>query len=329
MKEWQIIAKEKMQIIEKPSISPGENEIKVKVKKAAITSTDIALYIERTDKEYPIVPVRIASGLVSEADDQSGYKKGERVLLSPYYINRTTQGQGPTSVMGLDLNGYLADYVVVPESNVYQLPDGVTDEDALFTEYIAMGVKTLQALNVDKQDYVAIFGANALSNIIAQLAIYYKAIPIVIDKDEVKLKVAENSGIYYAINSDKENIKNKIKEITGGKYADSTVFACRATQDPPLAFDIAAYGGRVGIIGYNRYVSKLSADLRPILLKRLSVFGINSGVGMLDTALNLLTNKAVRVSHLINKTVDFERAEELFIESAEEKDKYLKVVVDC
>ena len=64
----------------------------------------------------------------------------------------------------------------------------------------------------------------------------------------MKLKVAENSGIYYAINSDKENIKNKIKEITGGKYADSTVFACRATQDPPLAFDIAAYGGRGGII---------------------------------------------------------------------------------
>jgi len=331
MKEWQIIAKEKMEIRERPGEQPKENEIKVKVTKAAITSTDIALYLEKTEKPFPIVPSRIAAGLISEAPVESGYKKGQRVLLSPYLIGKNQQNTTlmPTRVMGLDTNGFLADFVILPESNVYALPDGVSDEDALFAEYVAMGTKTLSALNADKQEYVAIFGANALSNIIAQLAIYYKAIPIIIDKDEVKLKVAENSGIYYTINSEKENIKNKVKEITGGKYADSTVFACRATQDPPLAFEITAYGGRVGIIGYNRYVNKLAADLRPILLKKLSVFGINSGVGVMDTALNLLTNKAVKVSHLINKTVEFEDAETLFIESAAEQDKYLKVVVNC
>lgn len=329
MKEWQIVAKEKMMIITSDSISPQESQVKVKVSKVGITSTDITLYLGKTDKDYPIVPSRIAAGLISEASESSGYKKGERVILSPYLIEKNSNHLAPTKVMGLDCNGFLSDFVVVPEGNVYSLPEGVTDEEALFVEYIAMGIKTLEALNVDKQHYVAIFGSNALSNIIAQLAIYYKAIPILIDKDEDKLKLAENSGIYYIINSDKENVKNKVKEITGGKFANSTVFACRATQDPPLAFEITTYGGRVGIIGYNRYVSKLSADLRPILLKRLSVMGINSGVGEMESALNLLANKAVNVTHLINKTVEFDKAYELFDESAKDSDRYMKVVVDC
>lgn len=331
MREWQIIAKEKMVIVEKTGDQPRENEIKVKVTKASITSTDIALYLEKSDMPFPIIPSRIAAGLVSEASITSGYKKGTRVLLSPYLIGKNQQNNSssPTKVLGLDANGFLADFVIIPEANVYPLPDGVSDEEALFVEYIALGVKTIEALNINKQEYVAIFGANALSNIIAQLAIYYKAIPIIIDKDEEKLKVAEKSGIYYTINSDKENFKNKVKEITGGKYANSTVFACRATQDPPQAFEITAYGGKVGIIGYNRYLNKLNADLRPILLKRLSVIGINSGVGQIDTALNLLANRAISVTQLINKSIDFEEAEAYFKESSEFQDKYLKIIVNC
>jgi L-gulonate 5-dehydrogenase len=295
-----------------------------------ITSTDVALYTGKTETPYPIVPGRIAAGLISEANEASGYKKGQRVLLSPYScVKNPTCDLAPLITKGVDHNGFLADYVIIPESEVYLLPEGVTDEDALFLEYVALAVKTFEALNIEKQDYVAIFGATALSNIIAQLAIYYRAIPIIIDKDEEKLRIAENSGIYYTINSDKENIKNKIKDITGGKYADSTVFSCRATQDPPIAFEITAYGGRIGLIGYNRYVGKLSADLRPILFKKLSVFGINSGIGEVETAVNLLANKAVNIQPLINITVGFEDAEKFFKESADKQDKYLKVVVDC
>lgn len=331
MREWQIITKEKMQIIKRPQEQPNENEIKVKVTKASITSTDIALYLNKTDKSYPIVPSRIAAGLISEASLESGYKKGQRVLLCPYSLQKNQQNlsEQPLNIMGLDSNGFLADFVIVPESNVSLLPEGVSDEDALFTEYIAMGSKTLSTLGIGKQNYVAIFGANVLSNIIAQLAIYYKAIPIMIAKDENKLKIAENSGIYYTINSNKENVKNKVKEITGGKFADSTVFACRASQDPPTAFDITAYGGNIGIIGYNKYINKLSADLRPILIKKLSIYGINNGYGSMDTAMNLLANKAIKVNHLINKTIDFEHAEEIFHKLSKEQNKYLKVVVDC
>ncbi len=330
MKQWQIIAKEEMAIAEQPVEQPKENEIKVKVTKAALSSTDIALFLEKTDIELPIVPSRIAAGLISEASEASGYKKGQRVLLSPYIYNKSLGlVSQPVKIMGVDQNGFLADYVIVPEANVSALPEGVTDEEALFVEYIALGYKTLKALGVDKQNYVAIFGANALSNIIAQLAIYYKAIPIIIDKDEKKLKVAENSGIYYTINSDKENIKNKVKEITGGKYADSTVFTCRATQNSLLICDITAYGGKIGIIGYNRFINKYNADLRPILFKKLTILGINNGAGEIETALNLLANSAVKVSHLINKTVEFEEADLLFAECAKEQDKYIKVAVNC
>lgn len=330
MKAWQIVSKKSMNIVKMPIEYPEADQVKVKVSKASITSTDIAIYLDKAKAKFPIIPSRIAVGLISEAPEESGYKKGQRVLLSPYILDKSqAQKNLPIDSMGLDKNGYLSDFVTISQSLVYVLPDDVTDEEALFVEYIAMGIKTLETLNIDKQEYVVIFGANAISNIMAQLAIYYKAIPIIVDNDKNKLKVAENSGIYYIINSDEENVTNKIKEITGGKFADCTIFACRATQSPPLAFENTAYGGRVGIIGYNKFVNKLNADLRPILFKKLKVIGIDNGVGAIDSALNVLANRAIEVTHLIDKTVDFEHANILFEESAKDPDRYLKVVVDC
>lgn len=327
MKQWQISAKETINLVDTTK-DLEEGFVKVKVTKSAISSTDIALYLNKTKTDLPKVPSRIASGLISEASDESGFKKGERVLLSPY-INEKENKLNEAETMSIDFDGYLADYVVVPEDNVYTLPDGVSDEEALFVEYIALASKTLNVLNTQKQDYLAIFGANALSNVIAQLAIYNKIIPILISEDKDKLDIAKKCGIYYLIDSKKENVKNKVKEITGGEFVNSTIFACRATQAPPMAFDITKYNGNVGIIGYNTFVNKLSADMRPILLNNLSIFGINNGMGNIETALNLLANKAVNIDLLINKTYEFDEADKAFNVAVKEQNKYMKLVINC
>jgi len=324
MKVWKIVGPKTLSMEEEQGeLRP--DYVKIKVTKLGLTGTDISVYEGQTDIPLPIVPGRIATGVVSEVNVGSRFRKGERVLLSPYVKDQ----KGRLLVKGLDTDGYLTDYVVVPENSVYALPESITEDMGVFTEYISIAAGLTDKLDLRHEQYVAILGANALGLIFAQLAIYYQAIPIIIDRSEKKLEEAANYGIYYRINSSKQDAARRIRQITCGKMADCTVFECRSSQQPQLAFSLTAEGGKVGIVGYDSFVSKLNADISAIMGRQLSVVGINNGATDMNAAINLLANDVVKVDNLVDKTVDFLAAPDAFTESLDSENHYLKILIKC
>lgn len=324
MKVWKIVGPKTLSMEEEQGeLRP--DYIKVKVIKLGLTGTDIAVYEGKTDISLPIVPGRIATGVVSEVNPGSSFRKGERVLLSPYIKDKKDR----LLTRGLNVDGYLADYVVLPESCVYALPESITEDMGVFTEYISIAAGLTDKLNLKREQYVAILGADALGLIFAQLAIYYQAIPIIVDRSEKKLAEAAKFGIYYRINSAKQDAAKRIRQITCGKMADCTVFECLSSQQPQLAFSLTAEGGKVGIVGYDRFVSKLNADIAAIMGRQLSVVGINNGAADINTAINLLANDVVKVDDIADKTVDFLASPDVFTELADEENNYLKILIQC
>ncbi len=299
--------------------------VKVKVTKLGLTSADISVYEGASSAVLPIVPGRIATGYISEANPGSRFRKGERVLLSPYLKDKN----GKLKIKGQDTDGYLADYVVVPEECVYSLPESITEDMGVFTEYISIAAGLTDKLDLKHEQYVAILGANALGLIFAQLAIYYQAIPIIIDKSDKKLETAAEYGIYYRINSSKQDALRRIRQITCGRMADCTIFECRSSQQPQLAFSLTAEGGKVGIVGYDTFALKLNADISAIMGRQLSVVGINNGAADMNAAINLLANEVVKVDHLVDKTVDFLAAPVAFTEAMDGDNMYLKTLIRC
>ena len=83
-------------------------------------------------------------------------------------------------IYGLNRDGFLRDFAVLPPKNLRLLPENVQIGDAIFVEYIATAIRLLDKIDIQKGDHVAIMGGDILGNIIAQLVIYYQAIPILI-----------------------------------------------------------------------------------------------------------------------------------------------------
>ncbi len=327
MKIWKITAPNTLELQSIPTVA-DDTQIKVKITKAALSSSDLAIYLGKAEVNYPIAPCRIAAGLVSEAPASSGLKKGERVLLSPY-IKPADKSDNNIKYMGMHADGYLGNYVMVSADNVYQLPEGITDEQAVFAEYIALAIHAISELEVEQQEYLAIVGANPLGLMLGQLANYYHIIPIIIDKNDNKLAVAQSYGISYCINSEKQDPQQKVLEITGGKMADCTIFEGRSGQLPQLAFNLTSQGGRVGIIGYNNTINKLSADIRTILYRQLRVIGINNGYKDFRAAINLLANDVITIDGIVSGTGEFDNVPSFFQRAVDEGDKNLKLLIDC
>ena len=297
---------------------------KIKILRAGVCESDVALFAGKlTNAELPISPTRVAIGLVSESEDIT-LRKGQRVMLSPY----TRLENGKYVINGLKGDGYLADYVYAPLHNIYTVPLGVSDTAFTFIEDIAMAINVIEKLNIEKTKYVMLYGCTSVNLIIAQLCIYYQAIPIVIDSDAARLNIAKDLGVYYAINYNEEDVLQKIKEITSGKLVEYLILSSDVCDEIGKMLHFVRKNGNVAIVGYNTAIPPLKGDLSPIIINNLTVYGISDGFGEIETAINMLATEVVKVDKLIAQEVDISEAKNTF-NSLAKQHNFLKTIFKC
>lgn len=297
---------------------------KIKILRAGVCESDVAIFAGKmTNVELPICPTRIAIGLVSESEDIT-LRKGQRVMLSPY----TRLENGSYIINGLKSEGYLADYVYAPLHNIYTVPLGISDTAFTFIEDIALAINVIEKLNIDKTKYVMLYGCTTINLILAQLCIYYQAIPIVIDSDTARLNIAKDLGVYYAINYNEEDVLQKIKEITSGKLVEYLILSSDVCDEIGKMLHYVRKHGNVAIVGYNTAIPPLKGDMSPIIANSLTVYGISDGFGEIETAINMLATEVVKVDKLVAQEVDISEAQTTFNALAKQHN-FLKTVFKC
>ncbi|MEG2002140.1 MAG: alcohol dehydrogenase catalytic domain-containing protein, partial [Clostridia bacterium] len=221
------------------SLEKGEEELtkkgfcKVRITLAGLSSNDFDIYRGKANIAYPVTIGRQAIGIVSEINEEETYiKKGDRVVISPFFPCGACLDckQGNENLCknltcaGISHDGFLRDFIVVPIKNLYVLPERISDENAIFIPYIASAMSVIDRISCEVGEFIGVGSAGVLGNLIAQLAIYYQAIPIVLDRrKEQYLDIAKQVGVYYVFNDD-ENTEKKIMQVTSGKMVDSMIY---------------------------------------------------------------------------------------------------------
>lgn len=326
MKSWHIENLARIKLVESV-LRKNEGEVKLKMSKVAISSTDFAYFASDAPDKNPelTVPGHSAVAYMSEDCDALGLKMGARAVISPY-VRYEEHGVKKVSVLGVDRDGLLSDFVSVPAENVYALPDGIPDDEAIFAEYIALGNNVLNSLEVDKGDFVVIVGASTLGLILAQLALYYQMIPVIIDLDAEKLALAAGWGVYYTLNPAYDNLERRVEEITGGRMAEASVYVGDGVPFN-TALRLVKDKGEVAIAGYS-VRSGHSIDVSAVLSKQLRLIGVADGYGEMSSAINLLANRIVKTNGLINSRIGFDEVPEMVAQCAQYPYQYNKIVVE-
>ena len=326
MKAWHIENLNRIKLVE--SVLPKrEGEIKLKMSKVAISSTDFAYFAAGEENEHGksvAVPGHSAVAYVSSEDSAAGLKLGARVVVSPF-VRYEEHGVAKVKVLGVDTDGLLGDFASVPEENVYALPDGVPDDEAIFAEYIALGNNVLNSMEAGKGDFVVIVGASTLGLVLSQLALYYQMIPILVDLDAEKLALAASWGVYYLLNPTYDNLERRVEEITGGRMAEASVYVGDGVPFD-CAFRLVKDKGEVVVAGYSVRAGH-NADVADILAKQLRVIGVADGYGEMSSAINLLANRIVKTEGLIGARIGFDEVPEMVGQCAEYPYQYNKILI--
>ena len=302
MKGWKITAPSF--VSEKEVIETEDNSTlsKVKITKALITLSDVLSYKGEIESNN-VVLGRAGVGIISETDTNLfGLEKGQTVYIEPhkqcndcYNCKSGLSKCSNMQIAGEDYDGFLSDFVSVPSEKLFVLPESVSKLDALFIKDISLAIAVVDKLGIQKGDYVAIFGANDFGNILAQLLIYYQAVPIVMANDDENVKIAKDSGIYYVLGPE-DNWNKEVMSITSGRFTKSVVYISDCNIPIAKAFSLAAHGARVAYTGTSYKNNTVS--FTQAIKKQLNIECINGGFENTATSINLIANKAINLSHL-------------------------------
>jgi alcohol dehydrogenase len=258
-------AKHSWEEVPDPEITDDLDAI-VRVTAASICSTDLRIL----DGDLPSVrPGRVlgheAVGFVEEVGD--GVRTigpGDRVLVSCVTSCGACQlcrqgrfGQcrgGGGWLLGHHYNGTQAEWVQVPfaDNSTYQLPDNVTDEDALMLAHTmptGYEVGVLKA-GVQPGDVVAVVGTGPVGLAAIMAARLYSPSRIVaVDHSDRRLAAAKNFGADVAVNNAATDAVEVVRSLTHRLGADSVIEAAGVPETFELAVRMSRPGGRIANIG--------------------------------------------------------------------------------
>ena len=209
----------------------GNHDVLIKVKMAGVNPIDHIVVSGTFPNLGPLphIPGAEIAGLVEQIGsevNEPNIKKGDRVIVYGKVFDGTCDlclrglemicRNG--GIMGAITNGGFAEYISVPEKNVFKVPDEMSWELAAslpvtsLTPYHALNEASLK-LN----ECLVVFGASGSTGMIAvQLGKKMGAKVIAISKDDW---VKTDFGADYTI-SDYNNVVEQVKDITEGRMAD-------------------------------------------------------------------------------------------------------------
>lgn len=269
--------------VEKPKLA-NPDDVLIKVKVAGVNPIDNVVVSGSIPslRPMPHIPGAEVSGTVDEIGNAvAGLKMGDRVILH----NKVFDGECDMCLSGLDMicrngglisvitNGGFAEYISVPQRNVFKIPDDM-DWD-LAASLPVTGLTPFHALNeahLKINEFLLVFGASGNTGMIAtQLGKRMGAKVIAVSKEEEWVR---DFGADYVI-SDYDRVVDQVREITSGKMADVVINSLGAnTWDS--SFESVGINGRMvsfgGLTG-----ADVKLNVQALYSKQIKLIGSTGG----------------------------------------------------
>jgi threonine dehydrogenase-like Zn-dependent dehydrogenase len=194
-------------------------------------------------------------------------------------------------IVGRD--GAHAEFLNLPSRNLIEVPDAVTDEQAVFTEPLAAAFGITEQLYPEPGQKVAVIGDGKLGILCAQALSIINPNVTLIGKHKEKLKLVENRGI--------EGLLPEAEKIT--RAFDIVVEASGSESGFALALDLLKPRGKLVLKSTFHGEPKWAAAR--VVVDEVTIIG--SRCGRFAPALEILRDRLVDVECLISEQLSLSR----------------------
>lgn len=153
--------------------------------------------------------------------------------------------------LGLSVNGGLAEFVVAPADICIPIPDGLSDEDAVLAQPLAVGIHTVRRANVQPGQSIALIGLGAIGAFICAALQGHDGEVIAMDVDQTRLDLALELGATstHLLSMDETPESMRAAYPQGIDVVFETAGVNGAAE---RAYALAVEGGTVVLVGLNK-----------------------------------------------------------------------------
>lgn len=300
-----------LELLNLPEPVPGAREVKIRVLKTGICGTDI--HIESWDSwadqnlTPPFIPGHEFVGRVSEIGSEvTSVKIGDLVSGEGHIVcglcRNCRAGRRHlcmnTVGVGVNRNGAFAEFIVIPESNVWLHPNDIDLELAAIFDPLGNAVHTALSFPIVGED-VLITGAGPIGLMSAAIARFVGARYIVItDVNDFRLNLAREIGVDAAINVSTNDLTTIRKDLGMKEGFDIAFEMSGHPSAMPMILANVGHGARIAALGLPK--DPISFDWAKVVTHMITIKGIY-GREMYETwySMNAMVHKGLDVSKVI------------------------------
>ena len=287
MKAIQITHSQELNVIEmeKPQ-APGQGEVLLKVDYVGFCGSDINTFMGRNTMALnPVIPGHEVSATIETVGPgvPGNLKPGMEVTVNPYTNcgkcascrNLRVNACQHNETLGVQRNGAMMEYITLPWEKIIPA-GGLKPKMTALVEPMSVGFHAVSRAQVTDIDVVMVIGCGMVGMGAIVRAALRGATVIAADIDDEKLALAKEMGATYAINTIKEDVHQRLQEMTGGYGQegfgpDVVIEAVGSVPTYQMAVNEVAFTGRVVCIGYAK--SEVSFQTKYFVQKELDIRG--------------------------------------------------------
>ena len=333
---------EDLRIEECPLPEVSENKILIKIEACALCTWEQRVYTGVKKVDYPFIGGHeIAAEIVALGNkiDPTKWQIGDKVVFGTnlacgdcdfcksgeeqncidFNHSKHLEGQPHKGMGGL------SEYMLVEPKHLFHY-FGVTPEEAALTEPLSCVVHSCETANIQYGDLVVVIGCGIMGLLHVALAVKSGARVLACDLNPERLELAKKIGAHYIVDSSKEDLLAKVKEISHNLGANVVFDTTPIHSVAEESVELVSNTGKV--ILYSSFYPDEPVSFSPDKLHKggYSIAGTaNSNSRDFVRASRMISERVIDMRPFISEIIPFEEVVAGF-ESAIKGDKYRVVI---
>ena len=334
---------DKMIVKEIPVPEIGKKEVLVSLEYVGICGSDVHYFHSGCCGAYKVnleedfmLGHECAGTIVEVGEEVKTLKIGDRVALEPgitcgeceacksghYNLCPDVQFLATPPVQGCN-----EEYIAFPENMCFKLPENVSTKEGALVEPLSVGFYAAEQGQVNTGDTVVIMGAGCIGLVTLLACKAHGAGKIIVaDLVDARLQKALELGATEIINSGRENLREKVKEITEGRGCD-VVFE---TAGSPVTIAETPFlvrrGGTITLVGISAK-EEINYNFAQIMDKEATIKSVFRYKNIYPKAIAAISSGSINVKNIVTHEFDLEHIQEAYDEAVKNKTDLVKAVI--
>lgn len=331
----------KMGFEERPIPHPKKDEVLVKLEYVGICGSDMHYYETGAIGNYVVEPPFVLGhepgGVVVEVgEDVKHLKAGDRVALEPgktcghcEFCKTGRYNLCPDVVFFATppVDGVFQEYVAHEADRCFKLPENVSTMEGALIEPLAVGFHAAIQGDAHAGQTAVVMGSGCIG-LVTMMALKARGVSkvYVVDLMEKRLEKALELGATGVINGMKEDVVERVKELTGGAGCDLAIETAGTEITTRQTIEMVKKGSTIVLVGYSKS-GEMTLPMSLALDKELTFKTIFRYRHIYPLAIEAVAEGKVNLKGIVTNLFELDDIQNAMDSSVENKADIVKAVV--